>query len=268
MAFLRFTRDKRGYEHFYLVEASTNRRGKTRARVLYWFRTPPGVRVGREPFDEEVRRTLEAQYPGITFDWRKINETPIPSAEAERWRERRRTERAEKAARRASLASAAAHVGASTEAADDEELDPDEAHEEAIAATEPGELIDSSEPLEPSELVEPAALIEAMDSLEPVEAGESDEPRELREPVEPGELRESVEPREPGEPVAPREPREPAEPRESRSHDRRRRRRRRRGRRPDSAPTAAVASSPTVNAQEPHAPAESDAPEPQEPSGE
>ena len=58
MAFLRFTRDKRGYEHFYLVEASTNRRGKTRARVLYWFRTPPGIKVGREPFDEDVRRAL------------------------------------------------------------------------------------------------------------------------------------------------------------------------------------------------------------------
>ena len=27
-----------------------------RPRVLYWFRTPPGVKVGREPFDEEVQR--------------------------------------------------------------------------------------------------------------------------------------------------------------------------------------------------------------------
>jgi hypothetical protein len=90
LAFLRFSRDKRGYEHFYLVEATTNRRGKTRARVLYWFRTPPGVKVGREPFDAEVRQRLESQNPGVVFDWKKIVETPIPSADAERWRERRR----------------------------------------------------------------------------------------------------------------------------------------------------------------------------------
>ena len=70
MAFFRFTRDKRGYEHFSLVEPTTNRRGKVRQRVLYWFRSPPGVKVGREPFDEGVRRALEAQNPDVTFDWR------------------------------------------------------------------------------------------------------------------------------------------------------------------------------------------------------
>lgn len=100
MAFLRFTRDKRGYEHFFLVQPTTNRRGKVRSRVLYWFRTPPNVKVGREPFDEELRRTLEAQNPDVTFDWQKIIDTPIPSADTERWRERRRVERAERAARR------------------------------------------------------------------------------------------------------------------------------------------------------------------------
>src|SRR5919197_1713500 len=94
MPFVRFTRDKRGYEHFYLVEATT-RRGRTRTRVLYWFRTPPNVKVGRRPFeDDDVRRALEAQHPGIEFDWRKIMATAIPSADAEKWRERRRAERA------------------------------------------------------------------------------------------------------------------------------------------------------------------------------
>ncbi len=96
MAFLRFTRDKRGYEHFYLVQPSHSR-GKSTARVLFWFRTPPGVKVGREPFDESVRRELEAQNPDVTFDWRKILETPIPSADAEKWRDRRRAERAVRA---------------------------------------------------------------------------------------------------------------------------------------------------------------------------
>jgi hypothetical protein len=98
MAFFRFSRDKRGYEHFYLVEPTTNRRGKVRQRVLYWFRSPPDVRVGREPFDEGVRRALEAQNPGVTFDWPSIVEAPIPSADADKWRERRRLERVAKQA--------------------------------------------------------------------------------------------------------------------------------------------------------------------------
>lgn len=100
MAFLRFTRDRRGYEHFHLVETTT-RRGRTRTKVLYWFRTPPGVKVGREPFDEATRRKLEAENPSVTFDWKKILATPIPSADAEKWRERRREERAAKRARKA-----------------------------------------------------------------------------------------------------------------------------------------------------------------------
>jgi len=100
MAFLRFTRDKRGYEHFYLVEPTVTRRGRTEPRVLYWFRTPPNVKVGREPFDAAIRRALEKENPDVRFDWTKILETPIPTADVEKWRDRRRIEKAEKAARR------------------------------------------------------------------------------------------------------------------------------------------------------------------------
>jgi hypothetical protein len=96
LAFLRFSRDKRGVENFYLEQPITNRRGKVRPRVLYWFRSPPDMKVGREPFDPEVRRALEAQNPDVTFDWRAIAETPIPSADADKWRDRRRAERAAK----------------------------------------------------------------------------------------------------------------------------------------------------------------------------
>jgi hypothetical protein len=63
--------------------------------VLYWFRTPPGVKVGRSPFDLDMRRALEAQNPDVQFDWEAIIHTPIPPpVEPERWRERRRVERA------------------------------------------------------------------------------------------------------------------------------------------------------------------------------
>ena len=96
MPFLRFSRDKRGYEHTSLVQA-TNRRGKpVRPRILYWYRTPPGIGLGRPPFDDEVRKSLEVQNPGILFDWPTILSTPFPSQEPELWRERRRAERAAK----------------------------------------------------------------------------------------------------------------------------------------------------------------------------
>jgi hypothetical protein len=91
---VRFSRDKRGYEHVYLVQESTQRGRPSAPRVLYWFRTPPGVKVGREPFDEATRRALEAQNPGLVFDWKKIANTPMPPPDTEPWRERRRAERA------------------------------------------------------------------------------------------------------------------------------------------------------------------------------
>jgi hypothetical protein len=120
MAFFRFSRDKRGYEHFQLVQPTTNRRGKVRTRVLYWFRTPPDVKVGREPFDEGVRRALEAQNPDVTFDWPSILEAPIPSADADKWRERRRLERAARQG-----AAAPADVDPADEPAESVDVEPD-----------------------------------------------------------------------------------------------------------------------------------------------
>jgi hypothetical protein len=43
-----------------------------RTRVLYWFRTPPGVRVGRAPIDEDAIRLIEEHHPDIQFDWPQI----------------------------------------------------------------------------------------------------------------------------------------------------------------------------------------------------
>jgi len=40
--------------------------------VLYWFRTPPGVKVGRAALDAEAIRRIEELNPGITFDWPRI----------------------------------------------------------------------------------------------------------------------------------------------------------------------------------------------------
>ena len=141
MPFLRFSRDKRGVESFALVHTATNRRGKSRPRVLYWFRTPPDIKVGRQPFDPAVRRALEVQNPDIAFDWRAIVETPIPSADADKWRERRRAERAAKFA-------AAAEESAETMSGEVEgEVEVE--GEDIVAAPSDAALIatDSAEPL-------------------------------------------------------------------------------------------------------------------------
>lgn len=68
MPFVRFTRDRRGYEHTYLLQFDP-RKGRAHGRILYWFRTPPGVRVGRATFEEETRRMIEQAHPEVIFDW-------------------------------------------------------------------------------------------------------------------------------------------------------------------------------------------------------
>lgn len=73
MPFLRVIRDKRGYETTYLMHLY--REGhRQRSRILYVFRSPGGVRVGRGALDPDVLRELEAQYPDIAFDWKDVRE--------------------------------------------------------------------------------------------------------------------------------------------------------------------------------------------------
>jgi hypothetical protein len=84
LPFLRFARDKRGYETTALVHAFRGRHGRTRQKLLYWFRTPPSVKVGRPALDEEAIRWIEEHNPDIDFDWQKIlASTPPPSPLAE-----------------------------------------------------------------------------------------------------------------------------------------------------------------------------------------
>jgi hypothetical protein len=79
LPFLRFTRDKRGYETTSLVHAG-RRGGRSRPRILYWFRTPPGVKVGRPALDQDAIRWIEEHNPDIEFDWPKILEAQPPAA--------------------------------------------------------------------------------------------------------------------------------------------------------------------------------------------
>jgi hypothetical protein len=142
--FVRVSRDKRGYEYIYLVHTSIRRGKPPRSRVLYWYRTPPGVRVGREPFDPSVRRELETQYPEIAFDWEKLRVLPPFPADVEHWRERRRAERAAKQARRAAeLEGSGAGPAPDTDPA---ETTPVPSPDEAVAGAGPESTVVAQPP--------------------------------------------------------------------------------------------------------------------------
>ncbi len=69
MPYLRLTADRRGVEHTYLLH--TPAPGE-KTQVLYWYRTAPGLRMGRTALDDAAMRSLEEQYPDIDFDWQYI----------------------------------------------------------------------------------------------------------------------------------------------------------------------------------------------------
>jgi hypothetical protein len=71
--FLRVIRDRRGYETTYLMHLYRDGH-RQRSRILYVFRSPGSVRVGRGALEPEVLREIEAQYPDIVFDWKDVRE--------------------------------------------------------------------------------------------------------------------------------------------------------------------------------------------------
>src|SRR6185436_10790103 len=45
---------------------------RQRSKILYMFRSPGGVRVGRTALEPDVLRQLESRYPEIDFDWKAV----------------------------------------------------------------------------------------------------------------------------------------------------------------------------------------------------
>ncbi len=81
MIYVRVTRDSRGYENTFLLHSPHT---GDRPRVLYWYRSAPGVRVGRAALDEDAIRTIDEQHPDIEFDWTELLEeaqTALPEVE-------------------------------------------------------------------------------------------------------------------------------------------------------------------------------------------
>jgi len=67
--FIRFTRDKRGYESTVVMHTYRPASGPQRNRVLYLFRSPSNLKLGRHAMDAEVMEALEHTHPDLTFDW-------------------------------------------------------------------------------------------------------------------------------------------------------------------------------------------------------
>jgi hypothetical protein len=106
--FLRVIRDKRGYETTYLMHLYREGQ-RQRSKILYVFRTPGGVRVGRDPLEPDVLRQIESQYPDIAFNWALVRESQqlIESAAEPRRRRPRREEDAPASASPPSIPQAA-----------------------------------------------------------------------------------------------------------------------------------------------------------------
>src|SRR5687767_3005620 len=74
--------------------------GKQRSRILYVFRTPGGMRVGRDALEPHILRQIEAEHPDITFDWPVVRENQqVVEASVEPRRRRPRRDEDEGAAR-------------------------------------------------------------------------------------------------------------------------------------------------------------------------
>jgi hypothetical protein len=138
--FLRLTRDRRGFENTFLLHAD---HPGAKARLLYWYRTAPGIGLGRPALDEDAIRTIEENHPDIEFDWPAIlalsevmtpeEETPAPRPQPQQRREKKRR-------------SASAPQDREALGHEDRDAEPDV----AVEPLEP-KPVEPPEPLEPAE---------------------------------------------------------------------------------------------------------------------
>ncbi|HET7619320.1 MAG TPA: hypothetical protein VFK20_12490 [Vicinamibacterales bacterium] len=145
------------------MHAVRRRGAKPESRILYWYRTPPGVRVGRPPLDEEAIRLLEANNPQVQFDWNRILKAPPSQGQEGRTAPApKRRERREPSSRRASDGRRESPVPSSRP-------EPPQIRKEVVVS--PDELID--EPVDVA-IEEPVdAAIEAYAADRPISPAEA-----------------------------------------------------------------------------------------------
>jgi hypothetical protein len=157
------------------VHAGGRRRGKGQ-RLLYWFRTPPGVRVGRSPIDEDAIRLLEQHNPDVEFDWTRILKDPPPAEPPRRearpprdGRDRRREDRPRPRPSEPVPAASAPPVPVPEFVESPDEID---AEEGGMPGADESSVREEASP--PLSYVEEAAA--QLESIEPEAAGEAEEP--------------------------------------------------------------------------------------------
>ncbi len=141
MPFLRLTRDRRGTENTFLLHAD---RLGDRPKLLYWYRTAPGIVLGRAPLDEDAIRTIEDQHPEIDFDWPAIlalsevmtpeDEAPARPRQPEGRRQRPRDQQRDQSPRRREDEAPREAAAAGPAAAEPEPSAPDADRVEEMAA--------------------------------------------------------------------------------------------------------------------------------------
>ena len=171
MPFLRLTRDRRGTENTFLMHAD---RPGDRPRLLYWYRTAPGIALGRLPLDEDAIRLIEEQHPDIEFDWPAIlalSEVMTPEDEAPakpQAREQRRERKPRRESAPGNEPTAARESAAAGESAS--------ARESAFAGEPPRQLRRDDRAAESSGAVERIDAVE-VESRAEVEAPAAPAPR-------------------------------------------------------------------------------------------
>ena len=126
-------------------------------RVLYWFRTPPDVKVGRLALDPVAIRAIEESNPDLKFDWGKILKVKPPPPPPDYRREGREERRGRR------------RGGRATDEASDPPASDSTAAPGQVATPEPVVAVESETERSGTDLAfdEPAPAIVAWDDLDP-----------------------------------------------------------------------------------------------------
>ncbi len=142
--------------------------------MLYWFRTPPGVRVGRAALDEDAIRLIEEHNPEIDFDWTQIlrgvpEAPPEPAPQQQGGRGPGRRSRQERG-RAETPPPASAPVGPARDATGVDETAAAEAQPAGAPVEEEAQIAPGAE-VEPEADVEPLSLSATLDEYDATLAG-------------------------------------------------------------------------------------------------
>ena len=186
MPFVRYARDRRGYETLYVMHAFDGPERNSRPRVIYACRTVPYAKVGRSTIDESVQRRLEQAYPHLAFDWPRLlkeaaQSAPRPERQDMRAQEPRRGKGKGKGRGSEPQVRQVREVRQVRQVRDQVQ----QVQEVQEVRQVPEVRVPEAEPFEAPEPLEPITELIEWAGPDPVEPGEPIEPTEPIEPIEP-----------------------------------------------------------------------------------